>query len=270
MSQAPLLSIIIPGYRDRYHERTVADILQNSELGEQLEIVSVFDGYCPEWPLIADERRRIIRLEQNCGMREAINVGVAASKGEYLMRLDEHCCVANGFDKELTASCQPNWIMTAKRYFLDPAKWEVMDTPAIEHEKLVIQNAGDYGRKFSAVRWKSRDKAQRDVAISETLAMQGSMWVMRRDWWDRHIGRLQTEGYGPLVQDSVEICMKTWQAGGKLMLNKNTWYAHKHRDFSRTHHHGTSDNPANEKSGFAYAINQWEPYYQTIKQTWGI
>ena len=57
------------------------------------------------------------------------------------------------------------------------------------------------------------------------------MWIMPRAWWDKHIGELQSEGYGVAYQDSVEVCMKTWKQGGKLMVNKNTWFAHKHRSF---------------------------------------
>jgi hypothetical protein len=41
------------------------------------------------------------------------------------------------------------------------------------------------------------------------------------------------------------MVFKTWKAGGKLMLNKNTWHAHKHRSFARTHNNGTEENPAN-------------------------
>ena len=44
---------------------------------------------------------------------------------------------------------------------------------------------------------------------------------MKRSWWDRVIGELQTEGYGPLYGDSHEIVFKTWQAGGHLMVNKD-------------------------------------------------
>jgi glycosyltransferase involved in cell wall biosynthesis len=264
------LSIVIPSYKDPYHEKTVKDILEKSELGDQLEIISVFDGYWPDWKLIEDPRRKIVHLGKNRGMRGAINAGVAVSKGEFFMRLDEHCMFDKGFDKKLTDACQPNQIMTAKRYFLDPIKWEVMPDEPVEHEKLVIQNVSDTVKKFAGQRWKSRDKEQKDVPISETLAMQGSMWIMPRKWWDEHIKELQTEGYGPLIQDSVEVCMKTWKVGGKLMLNKNTWFAHKHRSFARTHNNGTADNPANCDAGYTYAIDVWGDFYKEIKNKWGI
>jgi hypothetical protein len=101
--------------------------------------------------------------------------------------------------------------------------------------------------------------------------MQGSMWVMKRDWWCKVIGELQTEGYGPLIQDSHEMVFKTWIAGGKLILNKNTWFAHKHRSFSRTHNNGTEETPANCEQGYAYALKVWGDYYnREIKPKWKI
>lgn len=265
------LSIVIPGYKDKYHEATVKDILKNSALGDALEIVSVFDGFWPEWEIVEDQRRRIVHLGANRGMRGAINAGVAVARGEYFMRLDEHCCFAKGFDKELTDTCKENEVMTAKRFFLDPEKWQVMDKEPVEHEKLVIQNVSEGVRKFSGVRWRERDKEQKDVMISETLAMQGSMWIANREFFLKTVGVLQTEGYGPLIQDSVEVTMKYWRAGGRLMLNKNTWYAHKHRDFKRTHNNGTPENPAKQDQGYTYALEQWEDFYnKEIKPKWKI
>lgn len=260
------LSVVIPSYKDPYHEKTVQDILDNSELGDQLEVISVFDGYWPEWEMVSDPRRRIVHIGGNRGMREAINAGVSVARGDFLMRTDEHCKFDQGFDKKMTDACQPNWIMTATRYFLDPKKWEVMDLPPVNHEKLKIREI-----KFEGQRWQTRDKKQKDVMISETMSMQGSCWVMPRKWWQDVIKELQTEGYGPLIQDSHEMVFKTWKAGGKLMLNKNTWFAHKHVSFTRTHQNGTSENPANNEQGYKYAIDTWKDYYEKeIKPKWKV
>jgi glycosyltransferase involved in cell wall biosynthesis len=251
------LSIVTPVYKEPHLNKTMEGILAQSGLGNQLEIIPVLDGYWPDIPILEDERIRVVHLGKNVGMRGAINAGVRVARGEYIMRIDCHVVFGNNFDTIMTSQCEPNWIMTAKRYFLDPVKWEVMDLPPIEHEKLVIQG----GTKFAGSRWESRDVAQKDVPISETMAMQGSMWLMPHKWWDDVIGELQTEGYGPLIQDSHEMVFKTWKAGGKLMLNKNTWFAHKHRDFPRTHNNGTLENPAHCDEGYAYALSVWKDYY---------
>lgn len=248
--------------------RTVADLLEHSELDDQMEIIVVLDGYWPEFDFEwQDSRVRYVHLGKNRGMREAINAGVAVARGEYLMRVDEHQCFGQGYDRILTEQCEPNWIVTPLRYFLDPIQWQVMDKPPVDICKLVI---GGKPPKFAGVEWKSRSQELKDEKIVETMAMQGSCWVMPRKVWDEVIGELQTEGYGPLIQDSHEMVFKLWKNGGKLMVNKNTWHAHKHRSFARTHNNGTPENPAKCEEGYAYAIDVWGEYYKEIKEKWKI
>lgn len=257
------LSVVIPAYHDKYNKNTVQDLLKNSELGDALEIIVVQDGfYMPADWIVSDPRVRYVHLGANRGMRGAINAGVAVARGEFFMRLDEHCLFAKGYDKALTDACKENEVMTAKRYFLNPETWKVMDDQEpVEHEKLVIQNVSEGVRKFSGVRWRDRDEKQKDVMVSEMFAMQGSMWIANRAFFLKTVGELQTEGYGPHQQDSVEVTMKYWQAGGRLMLNKNTWFAHKHRSFNRTHNGGSPENRANAEQSYAYALSVWEKYY---------
>lgn len=258
------LSVVIPDYHDPLLIPTINSLLTGSQLGDQLEIIAVFDGYWPTFTLVQDPRVRYVHLGKNRGMRGAINAGVDIARGEFLMRADEHCMFAPGFDKAMTDVCQPNWIMTARRYFLDPIKWEKMDIPPIDYEKLVIQD----GKKFSGSRW---DRPERkDIMVDESMAMQGSMWVMPRQWWKDVIGELQTQGYGPTYQDSHEMIFKTWKAGGKFMINKNTWFAHKHRSFPRTHQEGSPENPSNREAGWKYALDTWGEYYKEIKNKWKI
>lgn len=259
-----MLSIIIPSYKDPLLHKTIDSLLDNAE-GE-VEVIPVLDGYWPEKPIREDKRIKVLHLGKNRGMRGAINAGMAIASGDFVARCDEHCSFAKGYDKALTESCEPNWIMTPRRFFLDPKKWKRMNLPPVEFAKLVIK-----GGKFTAENWKERDEEMKDVMIGETMGMQGSFWMMPKKLWDDVIGELQSEGYGPLIQDSHEVVFKIWKMGGKLMLNKNTWYAHKHRQFARTHNNGTKENPANCDAGYAYAIKVWGDYFENeIKPKWGI
>ncbi len=259
------LSVIIPSYHDLVN-KTAQSLLDNSELGkDELEIICVFDGYW-EKP-IDDPQIKVLHLGKSRGMRGAINAGVAIAKGEFLMRTDAHCSFAKGFDRIITETCEPNWIVSGRQVYLDIKKWKRMNIPPIDHQKLVIQS----GKKFSGIAWKERDEEMKDVMISEMMAMQGSVWVMPHSWWDKVIGELQVEGYGNLIQDSTEMIFKTWQAGGKMMLNKNTWFAHRHRDFGRTHDTHNKENPANCEAGYKYALDTWSDYYyKVICPKWGL
>lgn len=270
-----MLSVIIPSYKDPLLTKTVDSLLANSELGDELEIIAVLDGYWPSFELRDDPRVRYVHLGKNRGMRGAINAGVAVSRGEYIMRTDEHATFGKGYDVILTRDCRSNWIMTPRRYFLDVVKWEVMDIPPVDYMKLKIVRIGNgkgadrdgMVRKFSGVNWPSRTKRNAHKMIDQTMAMQGSCWVMHRKWWDDVIGELQSEGYGTHYGDSHEMVFKTWKAGGKLVVNKNTWHAHKHRKFPRTHGYGGQA----ARDGFAYALKIWEDYYEKeIRPIWKV
>jgi GT2 family glycosyltransferase len=262
------LSVVIPSWKDPLLINTIDSLLSSSELGNKLEIIAVLDGYWPLFELRQDPRVRYVHLGKNRGMRRAINAGVSVARGEFICRTDEHCMFAQGWDKVMTESCQPNWIMTSRRYFLDPKKWTVMeDQGYVDYEKLVIQE----GVKFSGQKWRSRDKSRRHKIVDKTMAMQGSVWLMPRQWWIDVIGELQNEGFGPHYQDSHEMIFKTWKAGGEMMLNKGTWFAHRHRSFSRTHNDGTVDNPANKEAGWKYALDVWGEYYEAeVRPRWGV
>ena len=259
------LSCVIPAYKDPYVIPTIDSLLSNSELGNQMEVIVVLDGFWPDFQLREDPRVIYVHLGANRGMRGAINAGIDVAKGEFILRSDQHCTFAKGYDRVLTETCEPNWIVTATRYFLDPVQWKVMDLPPVNYEKLIIQE----GKKFSGQRWSSRDKERKDIMIDETMAMQGSMWVMPHSWWNKVIGELQTEGYGQMYQDSHEMIFKTWKAGGKMMLNKNTWFAHKHRSFVQGRHEGTAENPSIREESGLYALKVWKDYYEKeIKPKW--
>jgi glycosyltransferase involved in cell wall biosynthesis len=265
------LSIVIPSYKDKYNKNTVEDLLKNSELGDDLEIIVVQDGYSmpDEW-IVKDPRVVYIRLGKNLGMRGAINAGVRTARGEFIARCDEHIKFSPGYDKILTDSCGPKDMITGRRYFLNPETWSIMEEKGfIDCEKLTIQDCGDGIRKFAGHNWKSRSEKFKDDNIIEAQAMQGSFWVTSKAHWDSAIIELETEGYGPLYGDSHEALFKTWKVGGRLLYDKRMWYAHKDRSFSRTHSDGTKENPANKQAGWMYSLFVWEKYWlEEIKPKW--
>jgi len=250
-----MLSAILPAYKEPYLDKIIDSLLDNAE-GE-VEVIPVLDGYWVD-KIRDDSRIKVLHLGKNRGMRGAINAGVLVSKGDFIMRADAHCMFAKGYDRILTESCQPNWIVTPRRYFLDPVKWEVMDLPPVDYEKLVIQSVGK-SKKFTGF----PSENPYSEPIHESQAMQGSCWVMKRSWWDT-IGELQIEGYGTHLQDSHEMVFKTWEKGGKLMVNQNTWFAHKHVSFPRTHNYGGEE----AERAVKYCYETWKDYYRELKKQW--
>lgn len=262
MITKPKVSCIIPSYKDPLLHKTIDSLLENAE-GE-IEIIVALDGYWPSKPIKNDPRIRIVHLGKNRGMRGAINAAAALARGEFLMRTDEHCMFDKGFDRKLTERFKDDWIVYPVRYYLDPVKWEVMDIAPNVYNKLIIDTSH---MKWSGVNWKSREEARKDKMIDESMAMQGSCWIMKKSWWDKVIKELQSEGYGTLYGDSHEMVFKTWKAGGRLMVNKYTWHAHKHRDFPRTHNTGSKESAP----GWLYSLNLWRDYYEKeIAPKWGL
>ncbi len=260
------LSVIIPSYKDPLLQKTINSLIENAE-GE-IEIIAVLDGYWPSPQLEDHPFLKILHLGKNVGMRRAINAGIAVSTGEFIMRTDEHCMFAKGYDIRLTERFRDNWIVYPVRYYLDADKWQVMDKKPNVYNKLIIDKSHN---KFSGLDWKEREDERKEKLIDDSMAMQGSCWIMKRSWWDKIIGELQNEGYGPHYQDSHEMVFKTWKAGGRLLVNKNTWYAHKDRSFNRTHNNGTPENPSNNEACFKYSLEVWRDYYETeIKPLWKI
>ena len=254
-----MLSVIIPSYKDPLLHKTIDSLLNNAK-GE-IEIIPVLDGYKLEKEIINDRRIKVIDLPKNVGMREAINIGIQSARGKYIMRTDEHCKFGKGYDCILTETIEDSWIVTPRRYRLNPETWKRFGEP-IDYEKLII-GVSMFGKrkgrqKFHGINWPERSKIFADKMIDEKTGLQGSCWLMSKKWWKKVIVGLQTKGYGMLYQDQIEACFKTWRAGGKLMLNKNTWYAHKAKEWPRTHHY--SAKKAN--ASFKYGLEQWKGFYE--------
>lgn len=220
-----MLSILIPSYKDPYLQKTIDDIRKNAR-GE-IEIIAILDGYTDTIKgatLIQNGTRR--------GLRDCINSGVALSRGDYILKCDAHCMFDEGFDVKLLADIEDDWVVTPRRYKLDTDKWIICEDDAkpIDYERLVITEPD----RICGQEWPSRAKQRKNILIDENMVFQGSCWVMSRKHWNT-LGDLQEEGYGTFTQEPVEIALKTWLGGGKVMVNKKTWYAHQHRKFGRTH-----------------------------------
>jgi len=260
------LSVIIPSYKDELLRKTVDSLLENSGIGSELEIIVVMDGWWINPPLKPDKRVKIIHLTANRGMRGAINAGVSIAQGEYIMRMDEHQMVGPDYDRILIDTWEKhgiadNCIVTPRRYQLDTEQWKIMDIPPIDYDRMIIQESR---QKFSGLESRGTAKTRANIMIDETFGMQGSCWIMKKSHWDKVIVELDDVNYGPLYTDSIEMLFKTWKVGGKLMVNKNTWHAHRHRDFKRSHNDGSPENPSRKEEAFAYSLKTWGSYFHEI------
>lgn len=244
------LSVIIPSRTDQYLQQTVSDIL--AKFRTQIEVIVVLDGY--DTTLNADPRLRVLRFPYQ-GMRAGINAGVAAAEGRFVMKVDEHCLFAEGFDEHLLDAYRPGYITVPRRYRLDAENWKVLDDgrPPIDYMRLKVDDGYLHG-----VEWKRPDRAH--LLVDTTPSMQGSCWMMARPGWvpmdDTH--------YGPFAQEAQELGMRAWLSGAGITVTKQTWYAHWHRKsgYHFTHEQQRAFQESVAK-GRAYSYQFWtsQPYF---------
>src|SRR3990167_3919583 len=230
------LSVIIPSRQPEYLQKTIDDLLLKAR-GE-IEVIVVLDGYWPEPMLRDDQRVKIIHqgaVHDNPGMRAAINAGMSVADGEYVMKIDEHCMMDEGFDEKLKADCQDNWLVTPRRYRLDAENWKVVDDgrPPVDYmyiaypyESPYDPRCGLYGGKIDQQRHARTDE------IDDTMSMQGSCWFLKKSYWDSLSHPMDDENYGAFNHEAQELHFKVQLSGGRFVVNKKTWYAHYHKGSS--------------------------------------
>ena len=258
------ISVIIPSRSPEYLQKTIDDLLLKAE-GE-IEIIVIFDGIWPD-PMLKEDKRVIIlhhgTVHNSIGMRESINKGVAISSGKYIMKIDEHCMVDQGFDVKLIADCEDNWVVIPRRYRLDADNWQIIEDGRPPVDYMLIdypyQRPNDKTCGLHGNEWKRPERA--DLLIDDTPTMQGSCYFMARKHWDTTIKEMSTEKYGQFTQEAQEISMPTWLSGGRVVVNKKTWYAHYHKGkngkgygFSNAQY---AEHMKGTEKGRLYAIDYW-------------
>lgn len=210
-----MVSIIIPSRKERFLDLTIEGLRDN--LRGDYEIVVTLDGK-PKSDL-PDGVEYIYNKEPK-GMRTAINQAVEIANGEYLMKLDAHCMVDEGIDLKLLKEHKPKWVQIPRRKRLDAHKWELIKGRTDIDYMYIDKNF--IGRKAGG---KNIDLDLRKVLIDDTETFQGSCYFIRKDFF-LDIGLLDDENFAGSGNEAQEISLKVRNAGGRVIRNKRTWYAH--------------------------------------------
>jgi len=251
-----MLSILIAARNEKYLKRTIEDILANAE--KKIEIIIILDGWVPDPPFdTKDKRVRFYSYEKSVGQRACINEAARLAKGKYIMKLDAHCALDKGFDTKLIADCEYDWTVIPRMYVLDAETW----TPKLRKRTDYMYIGCAQGKMLRAEYYRRPPKSTK--LIDDTMCCMGPGWFMHKDrYWE--LGGMD-EKHGGWGQMGVEVALKAWLSGGSLKVNKNTWFAHLHRQFPYSIT-GREVEKARNYSRDLWLNNKWEK--QTRKFEW--
>lgn len=243
------LSIIIPAKNEIFLQNTIDDILKNIEA--DTEIIVILDGYWPDNGIPDHPRIVLTHFTRTVGQRAGTNYGVSLSRSKYVMKVDAHCAFDKGFDRKMLEAIKDHddWTMVPlmknlwafdwicpdghTRYQGPSGKCKECGKETVRDMKWIGKNSPQsrsfcfdaephfqYFREFN-----KRPAGQGEV--TETMSLQGSCFMMTREKY-LELG-INDEKYGSWGSQGIEVACKTWLSGGKVMCNRNTWYAHMFR-----------------------------------------
>ena len=228
------------------------------------DILVGLDG---EWadPAIPDDPRvTVVFYGKSIGQRAITNQLCKLSKAKYVMKLDAHCVLDEGFDVKMMEDMQDDWTMIPTLYNLHAFDWKCKkcgnqwyqsptpnhcqkrkredsfevnpDCDGTEFERVILfkprMNRRSYTYRFDKTLhfqyWgalSTRENNQGDLI--ESMSAQGSCFMLtRKKYWELNIC---DEEHGSWGQQGTEVACKTWFSGGKLIVTKKTWYSHMFR-----------------------------------------
>lgn len=233
------VSVIIPSRSAQWLKQTVNAALGKAE--GSVEVIVIFDGrWCEPEEMPEDDPRLIMvhhgEVHNHYGMRASINAGVRISSGTHILVLDEQCDLDQGYDVKLTADCEDDWVVIPRRQRLAPDNWQLTTEaegdkrPPIDYMYVEYPYVKPYDKTqgLHGAEWKRPERA--DILIDDTPTMQGSCYFMKRSYWDKLFPNgLDDTHYGPFTQEAQEVSLTAWLSGGRVVVNKKTWYAHWHK-----------------------------------------
>ena len=238
------LSILVPARNERFLSRTVHDVLEHIEANS--EVIVILDGAGADPPLEPDARLIAIYYHESIGQRAATNQAARIARGKYLMKLDAHCAVDQGFDRKMLEAMQPDWTAVPVMRNLHAFNWvcpeghsryqgpsgpckECNGPTTMDMVWIAKTNPQSTSYCFDSEphfqyfrEFKKRPEAKGD--ITETMSLQGSCWMLsRKRYFDLNVC---DEAWGSWGSQGIEVACKSWLSGGRVVCIHNTWYAH--------------------------------------------
>lgn len=251
------LSILIPSRNEIFLAKTIENILENIE--GNTEIIAVLDGAWSDPPVFQDDRVTIIYHPVSVGQREATNEACKLSEAKYVMKVDAHCAFDKGFDVKMMAKMKDNYTMAPIMRNLWAFDWKCYHCGWKTYQGRTPDKCPDCGKTDKIRRkmmWVAKTNPQSRAycfdsephfqyfreyykrheylemlereGITESMSLQGSCFMMTREkYWELKI--CDSETFGSWGSQGIEVAVKTWLSGGRVVVNHDTYYGHMFR-----------------------------------------
>jgi glycosyltransferase involved in cell wall biosynthesis len=234
------LSILIPARNEAFLSRTIEDILANRR--GDTEVIAVLDG---EWadPVIEDHPRvTLIKHSKSIGQRASINEAARMSTARYIMKVDAHCAFDIGFDEKLMEEYEDDQVVVPRMYNLHvfdrvcecghrEYQGGTADCPVCQKPLTIemiwkprLSRRTDYSRFDHTLHFQYWRDYEKRMPNNDIMCFVGAGFFLSRDRFWELDG--MDEGHGSWGQMGVEVSCKSWLSGGRIVVNKNTWFAH--------------------------------------------
>lgn len=225
------VSIIIPSYAEKEENlnRTLDSIYKNAT--GDFEVIVGIHGQ-PSTKTYSHPNLRTVLLSQNIGIKSMINLLAVMATGKYIFKLDAHCAVGSRFDEILKADMEDDWVVTPRFYVLNGETWKWQDERFYDYFYLSCPFTDKRGFRFKAGgHWPERtqERLTTHPGVDETPQIHGSAWFMTKDRFFELGGFPLQDPYGH-GQEPLWLALRNWLMGGKVKVNKKTWYAHLHQN----------------------------------------
>jgi len=243
------LSVVIAARNEEFLALTVEGILKNKK--GNTEVIIVCDGNWPDPTIIDHPDVVMVYHSVSVGQRAGINEAVRLSKSKFIMKLDAHCIVDEGFDVKLMKDCKYNWTVIPRMYNLHAFDWVCTECKERVYQgPTPLKCKKCSGKMVREMIWKPRlsrrsdfmrfdkdlkfqywgslgERPQSKGDIADTMSFVGACFFMyRKRFWD--IGGCD-ESFGSWGQQGTEMACKSWLSGGRVVVNKKTWFSHMFR-----------------------------------------
>lgn len=281
------LTVMIPARCEEFLGRTIQDVLEH--IKGNTEIIAILDGYLPEVPLKPDPKLTIIYNPVAQGQRGAANQAAKIARGKYVMKIDAHVALDDGFDVKMLQAFKEvgdnvtmipmmrnlhvfDWVCPEghRRYQSPSGVCETCGKPTIKDivwfaKPSPTTHSFRFDKTMHFQYWGEWSKTQTGD-LRESMSIQGSCFMLTKEkYFELDICSEDFHSWG---QQGVEVACKTWLSGGRVIVNMRTWYAHMFRtrggDFGFPYHN--PQNKVNENRELSRELFQRDKWPQAVRK----